>query len=115
MIKDRASQDPFNVAATLIFVLAVIHTFVATLFRQISHKLEKQHLEKHGEDTESVSFWAVVFHFFGEVEAVFGLWVFALGGPFVLLSWYSAKQWIASLVLLFVTFALGLVEPPAGA
>lgn len=79
MIRERAAQDPFNVAATIIFVLAVIHTFVASLFRQISHKLEKQHLEEHGEDTESVSFWAVVFHFFGEVEAVFGLWVFALG------------------------------------
>lgn len=78
MIKDRASQDPFNVAATLIFVLAVIHTFVASMFRQLSHKLEEQHVEKHGEDTGSVSFWAVLFHFFGEVEAVFGLWVFAL-------------------------------------
>jgi len=80
MIKERASQDPFNVAATLIFVLAVIHTFVASTFRQLSHKLEKQHWEKHGKSTESVSFWAVTFHFFGEVEAVFALWIFALAG-----------------------------------
>jgi hypothetical protein len=95
MILERAAQDPFNVAATVIFVLAVIHTFVASMFRQISHKLEKEHLEQHGEDTETVSFWAVVFHFFGEVEAVFGLWVFALAAAaWWFHSWTDFKNYL---------------------
>ncbi|WP_050030141.1 putative Na+/H+ antiporter [Verrucomicrobium sp. BvORR034] len=80
MIKERAAQEPFNVAATIIFVLAVMHTFVAGIFREWAHDLEKRHLAKHGEDTERVSFWAVTLHFFGEVEAVFGLWIVALAG-----------------------------------
>jgi hypothetical protein len=42
----------------------------------------------------------------------FPVWVFALGGPFVLLGWY--KPYIASLVLVFVTFGFGMVEPPPG-
>lgn len=46
-------------------------------------------------------------------SVAFVVWVFALPGPFVLLSWYKAN--IASLVLLFVTFAFGLVQPPPGA
>lgn len=80
MIKERAAQEPFNVAATIIFVLAVMHTFVAGIFREWAHDLEKRHLAKHGDDTERVSFWAVTLHFFGEVEAVFGLWIVALAG-----------------------------------
>lgn len=80
MIKERAAQEPFNVAATVIFVLAVLHTFVAGIFREWAHDLEKRHLAKHGDDTERVSFWAVTLHFFGEVEAVFGLWIVALAG-----------------------------------
>jgi hypothetical protein len=80
MIKERAAEEPFNVVATVIFVLAVLHTFVAGMFREWSHKLEKAHLHQHGPDTEKVSFWAVVLHFFGEVEAVFGLWVMVLAG-----------------------------------
>jgi hypothetical protein len=43
----------------------------------------------------------------------FAVWVFALGGPFVLLPWYKAN--IASLVLMFVTFGFGLIDPPPGA
>jgi hypothetical protein len=42
----------------------------------------------------------------------FPTWVFALGGPFVLLAWYSPK--VAALVLIFVTFGLGFIEPAPG-
>lgn len=80
MIKQRAAEEPFNVVATVIFVLAVLHTFVAGGFQTLSHKYEKEHLRRHGEGTELVSFRAVVLHFFGEVEAVFGIWVVALAG-----------------------------------
>ena len=44
----------------------------------------------------------------------FPVWVFALGGPFTLLAWYAANQWVASLVLVFVTFIFGMIEPSPG-
>lgn len=42
----------------------------------------------------------------------FPVWVFALGGPFMSLSWY--KGWIASIVLAGVTLLFGLIEPKPG-
>jgi hypothetical protein len=45
-------------------------------------------------------------------SVAFVVWVFALPGPFVLLPWYRAN--VASLVLLFVTFGFGLIQPPPG-
>ncbi|MEZ0389528.1 MAG: putative Na+/H+ antiporter [Verrucomicrobium sp.] len=95
MIKERAAQQPFNLAATIIFVLAVAHTFVASIFREWSHDLEKRHLKKYGPDTDRVSFWAVTLHFFGEVEAVFGLWIAALGGAALWFhGWTDFKNYI---------------------
>lgn len=95
MIKQRAAAEPFNVAATVIFVLAVLHTFVAGGFQSLSHKLEKAHLAKHGEDTNVVSFRATIFHFLGEVEAVFGIWVIALAGAALYFhGWEDLKNYI---------------------
>ena len=106
MIKERASQQPFNVVATLIFVLAVAHTFVASIFREWSHDLEKRHLKKYGPDTDRVSFWAVTLHFFGEVEAVFGLWIAALGAAALLFhGWADFKNYIGHDVNWFVLAA----------
>ena len=83
----RAKKDPFNVAATVIFILAIIHTFLTSYFVRLSHyfaqkhekKLEKKgiHIE-HPEGHYPVSFLSSVFHFLGEVEAVFGIWVIPL-------------------------------------
>lgn len=39
----------------------------------------------------------------------FIVWVFALGGPFATLSWYNPIY--GSLLLIFVTLAIGLVDP----
>jgi hypothetical protein len=89
-ISARAKAEPFNVAATVIFLLAILHTFLASTFTKLSHKFEHEHeaeLKKRGrKDSEhpdgvaEVSFKATLFHFLGEVEAVFGMWVIALAG-----------------------------------
>lgn len=95
MIKERVAQEPFNLAATVIFVLAVLHTFVAGVFREWAHRLEKEHLKTHGKDTQRVSFWAVTLHFFGEVEAVFGLWIMALAGAALYFhGWTDLKNYV---------------------
>ncbi len=77
---ERVSIDPFNAVATGIFVLAVLHTFVAARFAALAHDVQ------HRADAEAAragrpalpSPLAEVLHFFGEVEVVFGLWAVVL-------------------------------------
>lgn len=94
VLKARAAAEPFNVVATLIFVLAVLHTFATAKIRHWAHVVEHHHLEKlksrpkpidRDDDgrPDEVSFWGQILHFFGEVEAVFGIWVIVLGGAIV--------------------------------
>lgn len=51
-----------EIVATVIFVLAICHTFLAGKFAHIAHK--------YPEGSIGENFW----HFMGEVEAVFGMW-----------------------------------------
>jgi hypothetical protein len=77
----RVKKEPFNLVATLIFLMAIIHTFMTARFMAISHKWEHEHQKKieNGEaDRDSVHLGARLFHFLGEVEAVFGMWAVAL-------------------------------------
>ena len=81
ILKIRARQEPFNVIATLIFFFAIIHTFLTSRFLAISHKWEHQHEQKIADgvvDKHLVHHGARLFHFLGEVEAVFGIWAVAL-------------------------------------
>jgi len=83
----RIQADPFNLVATLIFLAAILHTFLAAKFRSISHRFEKDHdrmlkddgnaADEHKADRKK--FLAVLFHFLGEVEAIFGIWLIPLG------------------------------------
>ena len=81
ILKYRAIKVPFNVLATLIFFLAIIHTFLTNKFLAVSHKWENEHkhkIKKGQAGKYSVSHGAKLFHFLGEVEAVFGIWAAAL-------------------------------------
>ena len=94
VIKARAAAEPFNVVATLIFALAVLHTFATAKIRHWAHVIEERHCERlklrekprdvndDGQPDE-VSFWGQILHFLGEVEAVFGIWVLVLAGAIV--------------------------------
>jgi hypothetical protein len=89
-LRARAAADPFNIAATIIFVLAILHTFAAGKLNKLAHKYEHIHQEKlkrqgprddeHPDGEPEVSFRATLFHFLGEVEAIFGIWVIVLAG-----------------------------------
>ncbi len=94
VIKARAAADPFNVVATAIFLLAVLHTFGTARIRHWAHEVEHRHLERlkarpkptdRNDDgqPDEVSFWGQILHFLGEVEAVFGIWALALGGAII--------------------------------
>jgi hypothetical protein len=78
----RIKKEPFNLAASLIFLFAIIHTFLTSRFLAVAHAWEAGHREKiaRGEaHRRSVHIGAGIFHFLGEVEVVFGLWAVALG------------------------------------
>jgi hypothetical protein len=95
-LKERASkQHYFNLIATIIFACAIFHTFLSGVFKGKAHLLEIKHREqivREGRTAEAkpqqdakddVSFRGWVLHTLGEVEAVFGIWVLALGAAIV--------------------------------
>ena len=92
-LQARAAAEPFNVAASAIFLLAILHTFGASRITKCAHHYEREHAaklaargvrdERQPERIAEVSFKATTLHFLGEVEAVFGLWVLALAAAAV--------------------------------
>ncbi len=109
----RVEADPFNLAASLIFLFAILHTFMAPKFQQLAHHLEKRHKEKlraqkfrilHPEQRVPVSFASTLCHFLGEVEVVFGLWIVPFA--FVCQHYYSMEDF-----LLYIDHDTSFTEP----
>lgn len=87
----RIHEDPFNLLATVLFLGAIIHTFLASRFMAIAHRYEHELTilgEAEGDAVASAAhhrlhdrlhFRAQFFHFMGEIEAVFGIWAVPLG------------------------------------
>lgn len=97
----RVAVDPFNLAATLIFFGAIIHTFLAPFFQRMAHRLEQRYKAKlraerfrilHPEQRMPVSLGATICHFLGEVEVVFGLWIIPFF--FVCTQYYSMEDFL---------------------
>lgn len=113
---ERARVEPFNLVATGIFILAIVHTFLTAKFRHWAHEVEHAHQQRlkdeapprtdSNEDniTDEVSFKGQILHFLGEVEAVFGTWVVVLIGAIV---WF--KGW--GTVLEYVGHRVNFTEP----
>lgn len=81
ILKNRIKKEPFNLVATIIFLLAIIHTFLTSKFTAISHHWRELHSKKIKEriaKPDSVDVKAEILHFLGEVEVVFGLWLIPL-------------------------------------
>jgi len=90
ILLSRLHAEPFNGVATAIFLLAILHTFVAGKFRHWAHEVEASHAaqlklrRKAATDSDGdghpdeVSFKGQILHYFGEIEAIFGIWVIAL-------------------------------------
>jgi len=116
ILANRVKKEPFNVVATIIFALAIIHTFMAAKFTALAHRLEKKHktmlatrdpaLRKQysGEPFEEVDFKAHAAHFLGEVEIIFGLWVIVLAGAVV--YFFDWKTFVG-----YMTHGVNFTEP----
>jgi len=100
ILKARAQEEPFNVIATVIFILAITHTFLAPAFTRVAHRLAHEHEQRLAaepklEGKTPVSFRAHLFHFLGEVEAIFGIWVVPLLIALSLVkSWPTARDYL---------------------
>ena len=120
----RAKEQPFLVVATVIFILAILHTFVAIPITKLAHKVQHDHdvrIRKeraaHGDSTHAddlVSFKATILHFFGEVEAIFGIWVIALlGAMFAFYDLSAVKGYVMGVNFtepLFVVIIMALAS-----
>jgi len=101
VLAGRVAAEPFNLVATLIFLAAIVHTFFAARIRHLAHVIEERHRAKLGRAAEAagdddadgrpdeVSFTGQILHFFGEVEAIFGIWVIVLAGAIV---WFKGVE-----------------------
>ncbi len=107
ILKNRVKQEPFNLAATLIFFLAIVHTFMTGRFMAIAHKWEYEHeekIKKGEENRESVHQGAELFHFLGEIETVFGIWAVALG--MAIIGFYDWKTMVN-----YISYEVNYTEP----
>jgi len=102
----RARAEPLNLVATLFFLAAVVHTFVAPKIAAYAHRLEHRpardydhdgEIEPHERPLDVRSFKAEMLHFLGEIEAVFGLWVVPLFAVLTIAKgWHTAESFIGT-------------------
>jgi len=96
LLRTRIEIDPLNGVATLIFLLAVVHTFMASRFTTASHRRQAMHdaMCKAQGLPPRPSVGAEVLHFLGEIEVVFGLWIIPLIAAIVFThGWDTAKHY----------------------
>lgn len=106
ILRHRIEVEPFNLVASLIFLGAILHTFFAPKIMHKSHELKHAHAKRVAElyrekklrpgEKAPVSFKAEALHFFGEVEAIFGIWVLPLLIAIIgFRSWHTAEEYLA--------------------
>lgn len=102
---EAAVFSKFHVIALVIFVLAIIHTFLTHKIRELADLVDKRYKKKLRKEKEplqlrgrkKVSFLAETLFFLGEVEVVFGIWAFPLFINIALnFDWFSAIEYINS-------------------
>jgi hypothetical protein len=94
----RIAVDPFNLIATGIFFLAIVHTFAAPRFTALAHRLQHRHDARARAAGRPTSPHAVpeLLHFFGEVEVVFGLWaIVLLAAITIAVGWEPARHYFS--------------------
>ena len=98
-IASRAKAVPFNLIVTLLFVGAILHTFLAPMLLKWAHHVEKRHRQRlMGQGLEpdaKVSLWGTVLEFLGEVETVFAIWAIPdLGVAFFYYGWGNVVAFV---------------------
>lgn len=121
----RVAEQPFNLIATVIFLLAICHTFLASKFLHKAHEWEHQldSLDPSSHDPavlrqrDRLRFRSTLFHFLGEVEAVFGIWLIPLGIAIVAFKgWHTMVYYFNRVnyvepIFVFVVMAIASSKP----
>jgi hypothetical protein len=120
-LRARIAANPFNLVASVIFLLAIAHTFVASRFARAAYEIRRRHKAKIADGTASlisVSHYARLLHFLGEVEVVFGLWavvlilaIFGFYGPATAVDYVSHKVNYSEAVFIVVIMTLAATRP----
>ncbi len=71
ILKHRMAKEPFNLVATIIFICAIVHTFLASKINSLAKRYQRM-------ATGQVSYKAEILHLLGEIEAIFALWLVPL-------------------------------------
>ena len=129
MLTNRVHAEPFNLVATVIFLLAIVHTFLAPQILKLSHRVQHQHEEemkaaKADASRENIparfhqSIPAAALHFLGEIEAIFGLWVIPLAiaitlmkGPDVMRTYIDQTVTYTEPLFVVVIMAIAASRP----
>ena len=125
----RVAAEPFNLVATGIFLLAICHTFLASKFLSVAHHYEHRYdalgsdEARAGESSgvarrrDQLRFKATLFHFLGEVEAVFGIWAIPLGIAIVgfhgwktMVHYFDGVEYTEA-IFVFVVMAIASSKP----
>jgi len=96
VLASRAQAEPLNVVATGLFLLAILHTFLAPKLAARARRLRR--------DAEEASFTIELLHFLGEVEAVFGIWAVPLLAAIAIVKGWPAAE-------AFVSHGVDFTEP----
>jgi hypothetical protein len=95
VLRSRIEADPFNAVATVLFLLAVCHTFFAARFTEAAHRIQQRADARAAAagraPTPSVA--AELLHFHGEVEVIFALWAVPLMFAIVLSRGLATAQY----------------------
>ena len=99
ILKHRISHTPFNLVASLVFLAAILHTFLSSKFLYYAHKWKAEHqkeIEAGRESENSTHLFSEIFHFLGEVEVIFGLWVVVLSAAVVFFyDWHTFVNYVS--------------------
>ncbi len=120
ILRSRIEVQPFNLVATVIFGLAILHTFMAKRLTVLAHHTQLAHeaRQQAAGQEPSPSIKAEFLHFLGEVEVIFGLWAVVLAGA---MAWFQglsvARHYFNDSVnytealFVFVIMALASTQP----
>lgn len=96
-LQAQLAREPFNIVPTVIFLLAIVHTFLAARFTALAHRVQHTHdaRERSADRMPAPSVPAELLHFLGEVEVIFGLWVLPLLiAMSIHAGWESTKHYL---------------------
>jgi Putative Na+/H+ antiporter len=101
----RVQVQPFNLVSLVIFICAIIHTFVAPKINLLSEKMRQRNVEKGLEVADT--FGVEIMRFMGEVEVIFGLWIMPLLLAMTFsYDWNVALNYLSDLEYVEATFVV---------